>query len=279
MKKLKITLFFWLILFTLHGQDRNINKKVFVTTNKTTFLIFNSEIDFFDYGSKEVGVEMTEKPNILKLKATARNIRETNLTVLTKDEQFYSILVNYKETPDTLNYFFKSDKQVTNKNGSNFQPTADPEKKVKSEFENNSEEIIKLSKKQTPITGGRQGDVIALVKGVFIKDDKIYVLIGFVNQSSINYDFDFIKFYIRTKARLKKASAQDTQIDPIFTSNNGEFLKLGAHGKEENNQVFVFEKFTIPKQKEFVIDIGEKNGERNLKFDLPGSAILSAKKF
>lgn len=282
------TKFFLMLVFlvtnwrSLVAQDRNINKKVFVTTNKTTFLIFNSEIDFYDYGSKEVGVELTDKPNILRLKSTGKGIKETNLTVLTKDEQFYSIIINYKENPDTLNYFFKSTRLLTPKSEEKLNEVnvkSDTQASESNRYEAESDGIIRASKKQTSVTGGRQGDVIVLVKGVYIKGEKLYIHLAYINQSSINFDFDFIKFYIRSKARLKKASIQDYVMEPIYTSNEGKFIKLLAHGKEENNQVFIFDKFTIPKQKEFIIDIGEKNGERNISFELSGSSLLSAKHF
>src|SRR5881275_3044240 len=66
--------------------------------NKTSNLIFPYAIKSVDKGSADIlaqkasGVE-----NILQIKAGEQNFKETNLTVITANGQFYSFIVNYSD--------------------------------------------------------------------------------------------------------------------------------------------------------------------------------------
>src|SRR5690606_38979464 len=80
-----------------------------ISEGKTTHLIFPSAVKYFDYGSVDVGVTETTEPNIIKVKAAISHFPQTNLTVMTDDNVFYSFMLEYMENPNVLNYFFKSD--------------------------------------------------------------------------------------------------------------------------------------------------------------------------
>ncbi|MGB4776453.1 MAG: conjugative transposon protein TraN [Daejeonella sp.] len=271
-----------------NAQDiKSINKKITVTTNKTTFLIFKSPVDYFDYGSPDIGVEQTDKKNILKVKAAKANFKETNLTVMTTDEQFYSIIVNYQEIPDTLNYILKvpvintvtTNRDTVKNNSNNFVKTVQlPQPDVNIDYQYLSAQAIKLSKKQNFIAGSREGGVLVILKGIYINQEKLYFHFAFSNLSSIDYDMDFIKFSIKNKKRIDKSSVQETEVQPTFTMNN-DLLLIKAMSKTEINQVFVFDKFTLPDSKKMILEIGERNGERNITTDINPGSILKAKRF
>ena len=83
---------------------------------KTSHIIFDSKIVYFDIGSKNILGEKAENlDNVLKLKAAYLEAFETNVTVVTASGKYYSFLVNpspiiiiifKRNTSDQVNYFF-----------------------------------------------------------------------------------------------------------------------------------------------------------------------------
>ena len=66
---------------------------------------------------------------------------------------------------------------------------------------------------------------------------------------------------------------QETVIDPLFQNGYSPAVK----SKSKMDWVVAFEKFTIPEDRQFVIEIQEKNGGRHFKFVVPPSDILEAR--
>ncbi|MEM1119798.1 MAG: DUF4138 domain-containing protein, partial [Bacteroidota bacterium] len=78
------------------------NTIIQIMENQTSHLIFPSDIIYTDIGDNQhFIIEYTN--NILRVKGV-KTIKQTNLTVLTKDQHFYSFYVMYLENPQ-LNYF------------------------------------------------------------------------------------------------------------------------------------------------------------------------------
>ena len=66
---------------------------------------------------------------------------------------------------------------------------------------------------------------------------------------------------------------QETVIFPIRAFNYATRIA----GKSSERTVFVMDKFTIPDDKEFVVELNEKNGGRHQRFVVENSDIVSAK--
>ena len=72
---------------------------------------------------------------------------------------------------------------------------------------------------------------------------------------------------------MKKTAIQETVIEPLFQNSYSQDVK----SKSKMDWVVAFEKFTIPEDRQFIIEIQEKNGGRHFKFVVPASDILDAK--
>ena len=86
-----------------------------------------------------------------------------------------------------------------------------------------------------------------------IVHDKLYFLIGLRNKSNITYNIQSYLFSIVNKQSKKNVSEQVINIDPIETKNKIDILGVN----QEENLVFVFDKFTIDDKKMFKIEIFE----------------------
>ncbi|MBO9684573.1 MAG: DUF4138 domain-containing protein, partial [Flavisolibacter sp.] len=115
-------------------------------------------------------------------------------------------------------------------------------------------------------------DIIAEVIGIYIKDDVVYYQLNLQNQSPIDYDINFLRFYVRDKKRAKRTAVQEAEIIPLYIAGNASSIKAGTH----NRIVVALNKFTIPEAKYLAIEIWEKNGGRNLLLKVNNRKILKA---
>ena len=269
----------FIVIYSLCGQlsfaQGLIQKNIYVSSSKTTFLIFDSKIDYFDLGSSDVGLKRADnKDNIIKIKAINEGFKETNLTVMTSNNQYYSFILNYSNSPDTLNYFLKSDVKDQAKQAQ--ANVVEPD--LKTEKVDSLDSPINLTQfsNRLLVAGKRKNKMIFLLKGVYIKNNKLLFQTEISNQSNIDYDIDFLKFSIKNKRRFKKSISQETEIRPTSILNDTN--NIVKAGNQPVQKVFVFEKFTIPDKKELVIDLWERHGDRNLAIAIDGKSILDAKR-
>lgn len=268
MKKLVFLIFLCLTGLAAISQTL-IQKRIPVSDGKTTFLIFDEKVDYFDLGSGDIGIKRTEKDNIIKIKAITSNFRETNLTVMTSGGQYYSFLLNFSNNPDTLNYFFSSSAPRAKSI-----PAKEEKMATKNSYQHVVERLLRYPDRSI-VCGNKQHKMTFLVRGIHVKDDKLFFYTEITNHSTINYDIDFLKFNIKNTKRYKKTVFQETEIKPLFTSTNSENC---IKSESTIQKVFVFDKFTVPDRKEFVIDLWEKDGDRNLAIAINGKSILDAKR-
>ncbi len=92
------------------------------------------------------------------------------------------------------------------------------------------------------------------------------------NKSSIDYDIDFLRIYIRDKRRGKRTATQQNELKPLFIAGNTRQVKAG----NKNMVVVALDKFTIPNAKYLAIEINEQNGGRHLFMKVGNSKIIRA---
>lgn len=236
------------IIFSCAGQSTSIS----VTSDKTTSLIFPFIIKHVDRGTKDILVQqVTEAKNILFLKAAVKNFNSTNLSVITEDGSLYGFDINYKSDPDHLIYHLP----VMDKESASFY----------------ARDILDNASNMHGITD-RSWGVISKVKGIYVKDDIIYYQLQIINKSPIDYDLDFLHFYLSDKKKVKRTAFQEYQISPVMTVGNIKCVKANS------NSIIVaaLKKFTIPNGHELVIDIHEKDGGRNLLMKVGNKKIIHA---
>jgi hypothetical protein len=222
-----------------------------IATDKTTSLIFPYAIKHVDRGTKDVLVQpITEADNILLVKAATKDFPKTNLSIVTDDGSVYSLLVVYGE-PTTWVYRFP----IQNKTS----------------ITTYCNSIIDNPRTMTGMKDV-SWDMIARVNGIYIKDNVIYYQLDFTNQSPIDYDVNYLRFYIWDKRKSKRTASQENELTPLHIAGNTALVKA----KDHNAVVVALDKFTIPDAKYFAIEIGEKNGGRNLLLKVNNRKIIKA---
>jgi len=251
-------------------------KVIFITTNKTTSLVFPIAIRSVDRGSQDVlARQVEEADNILQLKAGKENFQETNLTVITADGNLYSFQLNYKASPAELVFKFSEDSIEHSSNGQGIKVVRFKSKaSTDAEIVSTGNEVLKIKKRIVYGVRDRRYNMKIKLRGVYTKSDVLYFQLECTNLSNINFDVEMFRFYIRDQFRAKRTAVQEVEIKPYsFFGNRATF-------KAESSELFVvaIPKFTIPFAKYFTIAINEKNGGRNLHLNIRGHAIVEAKR-
>lgn len=223
-----------------------------ITTDKTTSLVFPFSIQHVDRGSKELlAQQVQEAGNILLIKASERNFPETNLSVVTSDGSVYSFKVCYDSLQaETVHYL--------------------PVKKIAT-IETYANGILDNPKRAKGIEDSKW-QVSTQVIGIYVKDNIMFYQIEIHNHSSLDYDIELLRFYIRDKRRGKRTAVQENDLKPLYVAGN--ILQVKAHS---NTTVTVaLEKFTIPDEKYLAVQLMEKNGGRHLFMKISNKKIMTA---
>lgn len=252
--------------------------QVSVAFYKTTHIIFDSPIKYFDAGSDRIICDKVEGvENVLKVKATQIGTFETNVTIITHNGLYYSFIISYNENPNKLNINMCSGLNES----FDYTPFNRPEKIIFSDTYYTESEMIKFSKKVIEFAkinknniqhvADKVGKVAFKLTNIASKEGNIIFCINMKNGSPLDYDVEYMKFYIRDKSKRKKEVSQEIEIKPHFAyvERNGisNETKLGVSGGEFNF-VFMIPKFSIAPDKVLAIDIVEKNGSRNLNLNV-----------
>lgn len=86
------------------------------------------------------------------------------------------------------------------------------------------------------------------------------------------FDVDFISWKIVDKKVVKRTAIQETVILPLRAYN----YVTQVRGKSSERTVFAMDKFTIPDDKQLVVELFEKNGGRHQQFVIENSDITRA---
>lgn len=222
-----------------------------IATDKTTSLIFPFAIKHVDRGTKDILVQaVKEADNILLVKAATNNLSETNLSVITSDGSVYSFAICYGN-PESWIY------HLPIQSGAAISAYANG--------------ILDNPKTMYGIKD-KSWDMLAEISGIYIKEKEIYYQLNLENQSPIDYDIDFLRFYIRDQKKGKRTATQENELTPLYIAGNTKQVRAN----DRSVIVVALEKFTIPDAKYLIIQIGEKNGGRHLLMKVNNKKIIKA---
>lgn len=268
-----------------------------VACDKTTHLIFPHDIVYVDLGSADLLAEKVEKvANILKLKGNTPHFKNTNLTVLTGSGQYFSFVVGYEPSPTELTLVLRDHAPRVEPAPLEFpEPASPPLQKASgrqegvvssnpkalfetfrispSDMDGLAQQVL-AKKRSVRDLGAIKNEMSFAIHGLYIKDNTYFIHFALENHSHINFDIDFIRFFIRDEKVSRRTSSQEIELFPVHTFNRKAAM---VPGKGKLDQVYVMEKFTIPDEKNLNIELFEKKGGRHLAFQVTNADIIKAK--
>ena len=249
-----------------------------VTYDKTVHVIFPSAVKYVDLGSPNlIAGKADGAENVIRVKSTVKTFRdETNMSVITDNGNFYTFNVRYADEPLLLNVEmvdFIHDGSTVNRpnNALDIYLTelgSESPKLVniinKSIHKNNDREIKHI--------GCKRFGIQHLLKGIYTHNGLLYFHMELKNQTYVPFDVDFITFKIVDREVAKRTAMQEQVIFPLRAYN----YATRVAGKKSERTVFTMDKFTIPADKQLVVEMHEKSGGRHQEFVIENSDIERA---
>lgn len=212
---------------------------------KKTFIVIGCFISFFAFSQKT-------KKKIVKPKAKTTTVKKTGIVGNKTD----SVAV----VPATI---LQTEK---------IEPIQQEQKNDEAEYEATATKILKkggwIKNRNSAEVRGIEG----FVKGVYIANKKIYLLLEIDNRTNINYDIESISFItspIITKNR--QLEAEEKTFVPIWSNQPENLAK-----KKSTKLVYVFDKFTIADNKNLLFIMNEIDGERTLTLEIKPKYIIES---
>ena len=259
--------------------------------NKTVSIIFPTAVRSVDLGSRSIMADKAaDVENVLKVKASQIGFNETNFSVMTTDGKFYSFVVNYNETPAVLalnlagsgNTKMGSQGSQINLNDSTQSVNGLDGQEGNIQFAGvkaTQSDVVYASDRILRNRGrGKRGTeankMEARLRGLYVKDNVLYYRLAIENESNLNYDIDYVRYFIVDGKTAKLTSRQEIELRPFYVHNEA-ITTVRGHQRVE--RVYAFQRFTIPGNKQLLIVIGEQNGGRELAFQVQNKDIMKAR--
>lgn len=241
-----------------------------VSDQVTTVLIFPAAIskNGVDLGSPDIIASAVDGiANILKVKAVSPGISPTNLTVITNDGKIYSFWLTYGEKADSRPI------DISTQVGEEIKRVKLVNRKLTDQEIADLAKHIATRKPFMNTARARSFGVKASLEGIYIVSGVLFFQLDLTNKTNIDYTTDFVRYYIRAKKRAKRTADHEEELKPLYA-----YYAHGkvTAGKTSQQLVLAFPKFTIADQKNFVIQIFEKNGDRHLELKISGNEIINA---
>ena len=261
------------------GFDRMIPPHALeVAFNKTTHVIFPSEIVYVDLGDENLVAGLADgAKNVLRVKSAVKSFKsETNLTVITDDGCFFTFNVKFAKEPLLLNIemtdFIHDGEAVNGPNNAQeiFLERLGQESPMLVKLIMKS--IYKQDRREIKHIGSKRFGVQFILKSIYTNNGLLYFHTELKNTSNIAFDIDYISFKIVDKKVVKRTAMQEQVLEPLRAQN---YVTV-VNGKKSERTVFALEKFTIPDDKQLVIEVAEKEGGRNQSFVVENGDIVRA---
>jgi len=296
MKKFFLMMALMMSLFAVHAQEttgdlyQGLTKKLTfdrmipphgleVTYDKTVHIIFPSAVRYVDLGSPNlIAGKADGAENVIRVKATVKNFRqETNLSVITEDGSFYTFNVKYANEPLLLNVemtdFIHDGEEVNRPNNAMDIYLKELGSESPMLVRMIMKSIYKNDKREVKHIGCKRFGIQYLLKGIYTHNGLLYFHTQVRNSSNVPFDVDFITFKIVDKKVAKRTAIQEQVIFPLRAYN----YAIRVAGKKDESTVFAMDKFTIPDDKQMVIELNEKNGGRHQSFTIENEDLVRAK--
>lgn len=194
--------------------------------------------------------------------------KESNLLVVNRNGSIFSYIVRYKKQLSKLNYFIPLSNSIGNEKpividsiqAETSEKSIDNRtyyyQKFCSYLLNRNQRIGRIKKRN-------EGIVLSVENIVFDKKE-LYFVIQIENNSTLDYDLNFLNLSIETRQKGKKKSLQSLYQEPIYKHNLPSKI---AEGKMIQF-VYVLPKFSLSNDRRAILELNEKDGERNFELKI-----------
>lgn len=199
--------------------------------------------------------------------------KESNLLIINNNGEIFSYIVRYSPTLEKLNYFIPVSTSIGNEKPMEYHldktiqsvPSVDPKARYYERFcsylVKRRQRIGKLRK--------RHNGIVLRVENIVFDREELYFVMAIENRSSLDYDVNFLNLSIETRKKGRKKSLQRLDVAPLYIYGAPSKIKEGQKAKV----VYAVPKFSISDERLVLLELNERNGERNLKLKISHRTI------
>ncbi|PQV51468.1 uncharacterized protein DUF4138 [Jejuia pallidilutea] len=272
MKNLILIFSFILVTAFVEAQSQIILDTIYANEHKNVALFFPNPIRQGITGSENfVFTYNREKEQYFGLLQSTPG-SESNLLIINNNGSIFSYIVKYKEQLEKLNYFIPDSASIGNE-----RPISNVNKKdnsverlnFKSDYYKRFCSYLVKRRQRVGKLKKRNNGIILKIENIVFDKEELYFVITVENKSSLDYDVNFLNLTIQTRKKGKKKSLQNLNLAPVFVHNMPSRIKEAQITK----LVYVVPKFSISNERLVLLELNEKNGERNVKLKISDKTI------
>jgi hypothetical protein len=193
---------------------------------------------------------------------------ESNLLVINSDGAVFSYIIRYQQKLSKLNYFVPLSSSIGNEKPSIIDtiPAKTPEKSfdiIKEHYPQFCSSLLERKPQIKRLKKQYQGITLSVENIVFDKEE-LYFVIQIENNSTLDYDLNFLNLSIETRQKGKRKSLQAIYQKPNFK----ESLPSRIAAQETARFVYVMSKFSLSNGRRVLLELNEKDGERNVELKI-----------
>ncbi|WP_422858619.1 DUF4138 domain-containing protein [Flagellimonas sp. S174] len=195
--------------------------------------------------------------------------KESNLLVINKNGAIFSYIVKYSAELSKLNYFISESSSIGNENRAGTDEIdTDYSNEVplnKSHYYERFSTYLLNRKTYGHLKRKRSNGVVLSLENIVFDKQELYVVVKIKNNSSMDYDVNFLNLSIETRQKGKRKSLQRIYKEPVYKHQLPSKIREGALER----LVYVLPKFSISNERRVVLELNENNGERNIRLKIP----------
>ncbi|WP_026934540.1 DUF4138 domain-containing protein [Christiangramia echinicola] len=187
---------------------------------------------------------------------------ESNLLVIDAGGSVYSYILKYRKDLSRLNYFIQGTERIGTEKRDLPAPFKDIEPNQldrETHYRNFCFYLLNKKERIGRVKKRNQG-IILSVENIVFNQNELYFVIQIENQSSLDYDVNFLNLSVTTRQKGKKKSMQSLKKDPVFAYKAPTKIKKGHTAR----LVYVFPKFSLSNDRQVLLELNEGKGERDV---------------
>lgn len=256
------------------------NKPITLTKNKVTQLIFPDKIKKYRGGFSPTMFALDQYENSLYIQCLVE-FEESNLSVITEDNNYYIFDIVYSATSSQNAYVIKLSDKI------NADQDTMPSESISSQIpisslsdsgqDQNKDSVIStiLTERGYIVSnnGVKSKNMEVFLKGIYTHKQDIYFRIELTNTSHIPYTYNYIGFALTSKKKGKVSSIERIDLQPTASYIPSKLIQYN----ETLVVIYKLKKFTPGSDRILNIEVIENDGERNFSFPISENIILNAR--
>jgi len=194
--------------------------------------------------------------------------KESNLLVVNRNGSIFSYIVRYKAQLSRLNYFIPLSSSIGNETPlvTDSIQTVTSEESIDNRtyyYQKFCSYLLDRNQHIGRIKKRNEGIVLSVENIVFDKEE-LYFVIQIENNSTLDYDLNFLNLSIETRQKGKRKSLQRLYQEPMYKHN----LPSKIAENTTARFVYVLPKFSLSDDRRAILELNEKDGERNIELKI-----------